>query len=161
MITDTDLYKVAKKNKIPLNGVFMKDEPPSSIYFGGYIINLQDEERNEGGTHFVGLFIPSHLKSICYMDSFGFPPSESTLNWIKLSALKYYKLIHNEVQIQNIKSGGCGIYSLFFIDYMNKQSKFKPLEDSLKEFQKLFDEDTTKNLSILKHYAPYYMNSIL
>jgi len=161
MITDTDLYKVAKENRIPLIDVFMKDEPPKQIFNGGYIINLQDASLNEGGTHFVGLYVPLHQNKIAYMDSFGFPPSESTLNWIRTSPLRSYKMMYNDKQIQNIQSGGCGIYSLFFIDFMNKQNKFKPLEDSLKSFQKLFSDDTKENLQRLKHYAPYYMNSKL
>jgi len=162
MITDTDLYKTAKNNKIPLVSVFMKDEPPKQIYLGvGYIINLQDASLNEGGTHFVALYIPLHQNKIIYMDSFGFPPSESTLNWIRVSPLRAFKMLYNENQIQNINTGGCGIYSLFFIDYMNKQNKFKPLEESLKSFQKLFSKDTKENLQRLKHYAPYYMDSKL
>ena len=159
MITDTDLYKLAKQHRIPLINVFMKDEPPEQIYQGGYIINLQDASLDEGGTHFVSLFIPTHQNVIGYMDSFGFPPSQSTLNWLKTTSLRSFPVTWNDKQIQNIHSGGCGIYSLFFIDYMSRQNKFKPLQEAMKSFQKLFDDDTTKNLSILKQKAPYYMNS--
>ena len=159
MITDTDLYKIAKKHRIPLIEVFMKDEPPSQIFQGGYIINLQDASLNQGGTHFTALFIPLHQHVIAYMDSFGFPPSESTLNWIKKSSLRGFKLIYNDKQIQNIHSGGCGIYSLFFIDFMSRQNKYNPVHEALESFQKLFDLDTTQNLRILKKLAPYYKNS--
>jgi hypothetical protein len=159
MITDTDLYKIAKEHKIPLIQVFMKDEPPSQIYQGGYIINLQDASLEQGGTHFVGLYIPLHQNVIAYMDSFGFPPSESTLNWIRMSSIRNFKLEWNKHQIQNVHSGGCGIYSLFFIDFMSRQPKFRPVEDSMKAFQKLFDDDTTQNLRILKRRARYYKNS--
>lgn len=159
MITDSDLIMLSKKHHIPLNGVFMKDQPPIIVYDGGYIINLEDSEQGNGGTHYCALFIPSHQKTLLYFDSFGFPPPQSVLNWIKTTALRSYKLIYNNVQIQNIHSGGCGIYSLYFIEFMSKQNKFKPLINALKKYQNLFSEDTTKNLKLLKTYAPYYMNS--
>ena len=159
MITNFDLENIAHKENIPLIDVFMKDKPPSKIYEGGYIINLQDAEQNEGGSHYTALFIPSHQKIIGYMDSFGFPPPQSTINWIKKSSLRNYKIAYNTKQIQNINSGGCGIYSLFFIQYMSKQNKKLSIEDAINNFSSLFDDDTSKNLNLLKQYAPYYMNS--
>ncbi len=159
MITDTDLYKIAKERQIPLIEVFMKDEPPSQIFHGGYIINLQDAAQEEGGTHFCALYIPTHQNVVCYMDSFGFPPSESTLKWLKTTAARTFSLVYNKKQIQNIHSGGCGIYSLFFIDYMSRQPRFRPVQECMDAFQKLFDDDTSQNLRILKKRAPYYKNS--
>lgn len=159
MISDSDLKEIALKHRIPLNDVFMKDEPPSVIYEGGYIINMADVEAENGGTHWVALYIPSHSKIIAYFDSFGFIPPQSIINWIKLSALNSYRLAYNEKQIQNINSGGCGIFSLFFIDFMSRLHQNVSVEDGMERFIKLFDDDTKKNLTILKSLVPYYKNS--
>jgi hypothetical protein len=159
-ISNTDLKDIALKYKIPLNGVFMKDEPPHTIYEGGYIINLADNESNNGGTHWISLYIPSHEKTIGYMDSFGFVPPQSVINWIKSSPLKNYKIAYNTKQIQNINSGGCGIYSLFFIHYMDILHKSISIEDGIELFGRLFDDDTKKNLTILKTLIPYYKNTV-
>ena len=157
-ISDRDLKDIASRYKIPLIDVFMKDQPPKRIYEGGYIINLEDAEQNNGGTHWVAIFIPSHQKIIGYMDSFGFEPAQSIINWINKYLLGY-KIAYNTKTIQNIKSGGCGIYSLFFIDYMSRLNKGVPIEEGIDNFSKLFDDDTQKNLNLLKQYVPYYHNS--
>lgn len=160
-ISDRDLKEIALKYKIPLNEVFMKDEPPNKIFEGGYIINLADKSQENGGTHWVALYIPSTSnKTIAYMDSFGFIPPLSVINWIKTTPLKNYKIAYNTKQIQNINSGGCGIYSLFFINYMDILHKSTPIEDSIELFGRLFDDDTTKNLTILKSLIPYYKNTV-
>lgn len=158
MNTNTDLENIAVKHHILLNDVFMKDEPPQQIFYGGYIINLQDAELNKGGTHWVAVYVPPHEKKIAYFDSFGFPPPQSVINWIKSTGLRNYKIAFNTKQIQNINSGGCGIYCLFFIDFMGKKHK-TDIEDDIHEFGELFDDDTTKNLTLLKKYVPYYHNS--
>lgn len=159
MISDSDLKEIAVKHRIPLNDVFMKDEPPSVIYEGGYIINMADGEAENGGTHWIALYIPSFGKVIGFMDSFGFIPPQSVINWIKMSGLNGYRMAYNEKQIQNIKSGGCGIYSLFFIDFMSRLHQNVSIEDGMERFIKLFDDDTKKNLTILKSLVPYYKNS--
>lgn len=158
-ISDIDLKEIALKYKIPLNDVFMKDEPPSKIYEGGYIINLADAESENGGTHWVALYIPTFGNVIGFMDSFGFIPPQSVINWIKFSGLNGYKLAYNIKQIQNINSGGCGIYSLFFIDFMSRLHQNVSIEDGIEKFGCLFDDNSTKNLTILKSLVPYYKNS--
>lgn len=158
-ISDRDLKQIALKHKIPLIDVFMKDEPPNKIYEGGYIINMADAQTNNGGTHWVALFIPSHDKTIGYMDSFGFIPPQSIINWIKKTGLNKYKIAYNTKQIQNINSGGCGIYSLFFIDFMSRLNKNVSIENGIEQFDNLFDNDNKKNLTILKSLVPYYHNT--
>jgi len=160
MITNIDLVEIAREHKIPLNEVFMKDRPPYTISNGGYIINLQDLEQERGGSHWTSLYVPfSNRKEIAYMDSFGFIPSQSTINWIKSTPYKNHKIFYNKKHIQNINSGGCGIYSLFFIDFMSKHNQSLPVEELLNKFAELFSNNPTENLQILKRYAPYYKNS--
>lgn len=160
MITNIDLLNIAKRERIPLNDVFMKDIPPATAREGGYIINLQDQEANKGGTHWTALWIGSKkLKEIAYMDSFGFLPPQSVLNWIKTTPYKKYKIFYNTKHIQNIKSGGCGIYSLFFIDFIHRHHPNIPMGDLIDKYADLFSNDPIENLRILKSYASYYMNS--
>ena len=103
MITNLDLIDIARRERIPLNDVFMKDHPPTTVSEGGYIINLQDQDLNKGGTHWVALWIGNKkLKEIAYMDSFGFLPPQSVLNWLKTTKYKTYKIFYNIKHIQNI-----------------------------------------------------------
>lgn len=162
MITDVDLKEIASKQKIPLHEVFMKDKPPKQIREGGYIINLQDEELGLGGTHWVAMYFPKDPNNyIMYMDSFGFIVPQSLINWVKERGGKYAKtkIIYNDRQIQNEHSGGCGIYSLFFIDFINRHQRTIKSELLLEKWDKLWSDDVKDNLTHLKEYAPYYQNS--
>ena len=164
MITDYDLKELAKKHNIPLNDVFMKDKPPTKIKQGGYIINLEDSTSGFG-THWVAVWFPKDKDDyITYFDSFGVIPAKSILNWIccvgKRSGYVDNTVIYSDKQIQNIHSGGCGIYALYFIDYMDSHTlKIKNSKSILEKFEKIWKNDTEKNLTLLKNYAPYYMNS--
>ena len=159
MISNDDLIRIAKKEDIPLNDVFFKDFPSKVIQSGGYIINLQDGMLGRGGSHFTALYVPPKIKQLGYMDSFGFEPSQSTINWIKQSQYKNYPICYNTKEIQNIKSGGCGVYSLFFIDFCSKHRTNISMEDLIDKFGDLFSYDTEENLTRLKRLAPYHMNS--
>lgn len=162
-ISNTDLIEISKKYKIPLNDVFMKDEPPSIIHEGGYIINLADQSQENGGTHWVALYVPSlsnNNKFVAYMDSFGFIPPLSVINWLRSSSLNNHQIAYNTKQIQNINSGGCGIYSICFIDFMSALNKNISIEDAIEMFSNIFDDDNKKNLTILKSIVPYYKNSV-
>lgn len=162
MITDFDMKQIASKHRIPLNDVFMKDDPPRRITAGGYIINLDDEETGRNGTHWVALFIPKNInKPIMYADSFGFIIPQSLINWIKKygGAYKDNQIICNDKQIQDIDSGGCGVYCLFFIQCANNwDNYFKPIR-LMNEYNKLWSDNTKDNLQLLKRYVPYYMES--
>ena len=76
MITDADLWEIINDKKIKVNSIFMKDEPPLHVNYGGYIVNLQDEEMNEGG---VGFFL---LEGCVQVLGFGCgrPPFEALLD---------------------------------------------------------------------------------
>ena len=158
MITNFDLDKIAKREKIPLNAVFFKDDPPKKLNYGGYIINLQDGSLGLGGSHYVALYIPEQHPVVLYMDTFGFVPPQSTLNWLKKTGIKKRNLLYNPIEIQNVKSGGCGIYCLFFIQFMSKYP-FDPPEKVFQKWVALWSADQKDNLELLKKYAPYYMNS--
>jgi hypothetical protein len=164
MITDTDLRQIATKYKIPVNDIFMKDQPPLKIKYGGYIINLDDESLGRGGTHFVSLWIPKYPKQdIIYYDTFGFAVPQSIINWIRLRGGIYKKsrIVYNDKHIQNVNSGGCGIYSLFFINFMARHKSIYNSIALLEKYNNLWSDDTKNNLNLLKEYVPYYKNSII
>jgi len=50
-LTNSDLYSIAIKLKIKLNGIYMKDVLPSDLKEGNYIINLQNHD--ETGSHWT------------------------------------------------------------------------------------------------------------
>jgi hypothetical protein len=56
-LTNIDLIHAAEKYGIPLVCVFSKDQPPSSLTDGGYIVNLEDSHdhngRKLGGSHWT------------------------------------------------------------------------------------------------------------
>ena len=165
MITDTDLWQIIKKERIPVNDIFMKDKPPSKIKQGGYIINLQDsldaEGNRNGGTHWVALWFPNlPRKDIIYFDSFGFPIPQSLINWIRMKGglYKNCRIVSNDVQIQDINTGYCGSYSLFFIEFMNKNKKLNSIE-ALQKFNNLWSRNTKDNLNLLREFTDYVVSS--
>lgn len=162
MITDSDLKEIARKENIPLHDIFMKDKPPRQIKEGGYIINLQDEALGQGGSHWISMYFPRDPKNyIMYMDSFGFIVPQSIINWVRDFGGKYSntKIIYNDRQIQNENSGGCGIYSLFFIDFINRHQRNIKSELLMQKWDKLWSKDVKDNLNRLKNYVDYYKNS--
>ena len=162
MITDDLLKELALEQHIPLNDVFMKDDPPNKIKYGGYIVNLDDEESGRGGTHWTCLWFPRYInKPIIYFDSFGFIIPQSLINWIKNKGgyYKNSKILCNDKQIQNVDTGGCGIYSLYFLDFVSKHPLTANSITLLNNFNKKWDTDTKNNLNLLKKYAPYYAES--
>lgn len=148
MNSNTELWRYAKQLRIPLRVVTTKDRLGNEpLQQGGYIINLQDDYRADGldqtGTHWVAFWIENG-KSI-YFNSFGIAPPAD----IQLFLWKLRPIVYNSTQIQNIKSGWCGIYCLAFIKYMNSNKRI-PLVQRFQKFLDLWDEDVENNLRILK-----------
>lgn len=156
MITDLELKRLAREERIPLNDVFLKDKPPLKLRSGGYIINLDDEETGRGGTHWVALWIPKKINQpLFFFDSYGFTLADSIINIIKRrgGAWKNNKIIYNDMQIQDVKDGYCGSYCLFFLKIMSKHpmSNSNPIE-VFKFFKSLWDTNPKMNDDLLKKY---------
>ena len=150
-MTNKDLETKARQMKIPLVGVFSKDLLlTNKVCDGGYIINMQDSVDVSGeelpGTHWVCFFI--ERGKACYFDSFGFnPPAE-----IQLFLKDYTPFPFNKKEIQNLHSGWCGDYCLFFLSFMFRHQHVKGLAKRLDMLCERFDDDPTKNLKLLKKY---------
>lgn len=76
---------------------------------GGYIINLDDSTGQ--GTHWIALWLADSVA--LYFDSFGMPPHVAVMNFIRKYGLK--RFIYIKKQIQDIRSGYCGQYSIIFL----------------------------------------------
>ena len=146
MYSDTQLKTMSKKIGVSLTDVVCKDQLITQPKNGNFIVNMQSSHdcithKWQSGSHWLGIVA---LKNIVYFsDSFGFPPPQEVLKFI---GKRPY--IYNNKQIQNITSHSCGMYALCFIFWMNHLHG-NPLQ-KMKQYQDMFDIDTTKNLKILK-----------
>lgn len=149
-LTNIDLERAAQKYNIPLISVFSKDRPPRTLMMGGYIINLQDSKDSGGnqlpGSHWTAMWIEPRKKKpwACYFDPFGLPPPIEIQHI--LNSCRPYDV--NMTHIQNIQTGICGYYCIYFLWYMSRH-KGDP-QKRFKNFIDLFDERRPqKNRQIL------------
>ena len=68
-LSNIDIINILKSQKIKINGVFMKDELPSKLKRGFYVINLQSSNVGNG-SHWTALYY--RPKKSFYFDAFGF-----------------------------------------------------------------------------------------
>ena len=137
-LSNTELEKIAKKMRLPLNNIIMRDEANKINDDGFYIVNL--DKTTGQGTHWTCLYY--HPLKSYYFDSFGFVPPEEIENII----IPYN---HNNKDIQDYDSDACGYYCIAFINFLNdKQNK----EMAFNEFIHLFKKKTTDNDNILEEY---------
>jgi hypothetical protein len=133
MTSNFELIDYAKRLKLPLKGVFSKDQLPKRR-LGNYILNLQDHD-DGNGTHWVCCRIEKELSF--YFDSFGFPPPEEVVEWTGKP------IAWSEKPIQHRDSVNCGFYCLYVLKCLNNGQSFN---DILNEF----DENTMQNDTILE-----------
>ena len=139
-----DLEDLAKKYKLPLVGIYSKDELPK-IQVGSYIVNLQDSDKGSG-SHWCLIKI-FDKKNALWFDSFG-----QALPLEVLDFLKHYKPVpYSNRQIQNIDSSRCGLYCIACDRYMSTIKRRNMLEQ-YDDFLNMFTADTKKNDAILVDY---------
>lgn len=123
---------------------------PSPETVGTYIINLQDsvdeKRRPLPGTHWTASYIEKG--GAVYFDSFGFPPPAQVCDFLRA----YRPFAVNRFQLQNIRSGVCGYYCLYFLWFMWKHRRVggglsRRLELLLSKFSL---DDPKKNRAILE-----------
>lgn len=141
---DIQLKEYAKRMRLPLNNILMRDEMDKLKDNGFYIINLDDSNGN--GTHWTCLYYNNTPLNSCYFDSYGFVPPLEVEEKIK-------PYIYNDADIQDFNSEACGYYALAFIKFLyDKTDK----EIAFKEFLKLFKNNRKENDDILKKYLKLY-----
>jgi len=145
-LTNVELEELCRLGRINLIGVFMKDEVPSKLVDGCYIVNL--ESKNEDGSHWC-CFI-KYKNTVYWADPFGQPPPQYPSNVFKKNKLK---CLYCTDQVQSIDSILCGYYCIgFFIYVLNK--------NIITKWNKLFNKDIENNDVILKKYIMEYYNNI-
>jgi hypothetical protein len=144
MLTNFQLEDMADYYGVPLTDVVMKNELNNKVIDANWIINLASAPST--GTHFLGLI--TRGKQSFYFDSFGAPPPEEIIHYVKQR--KGSHLGYNNSIIQDLESSNCGYYSFLFLLYMKNHLKnHKSIYDCADEFIKHFADDTKKNDAIL------------
>ena len=114
-------------------GVYSRDNLPSKIKNGAYVINL--DEYSDIGTHWIALYVNN--KTVTYFDIFG-------IEHIPKEVKKFIgnrNIISNIYRIRNYDSIMCGYFCTGFIDYMFKGK-------SLTDYANLFYLTTLKRMMI-------------
>ena len=151
-LSNFDILKFCKNEKIRLDGVLMKDQLGSKKK-NYTIINLESSSVGKGGTHWVCLL---HQKAgWFYFDSYGVQPPQEIIKYVDQFAEQPFA--YNSYQIQHYDSTYCGWFCLGLIVFTKKS----PLGfyDSINEFLNMFD--SVKRLNNDKIIKDYFKESIL
>lgn len=110
--TNIDLEKLMKGEK-DFHGCFSKDEIPSPLKKGGYIINMDNHEGN--GTHWCGLYVFSPEVAL-WQDPFGILPPMSVVRSVQHFKEAYY----SEFILEKLTGSDCGEISVQFLKEAGK-----------------------------------------
>jgi len=89
----------------------MKDELPSQLERGSYIVNLQSSKEGSG-THWTAFYYTNSFSY--YFDAYGFiAPLE-----VQDKIIPY---TFNDMEIQDIDSTACGYYCIAFVLYLDRK----------------------------------------
>jgi hypothetical protein len=142
-LSNYEIEEVANHYHIPLIDCCMKNELPSKIRDGYYVINLETSTQGDG-THWTALIVQPHIA--VFVNSFGAPPSTEIIDFVKKR--KGIRMAFNNEIIQDLNSDNCGFFCLYlgwFIEH-HKGGLVKTVDD----FTRLFSEDTKRNDGILR-----------
>ena len=112
--TNQDLYSIARKLNLHINYIgFAENLIDIPKKNGIYIINLGDNRI--GGTHWTILYIKG--KQAFYSDSYGMPPEDFVIDFVKPSKLDY-----NTIQLQPIDKNFCGQWAMLTAYFLKNGS---------------------------------------
>ena len=132
---DTQDLRVLLHGCKKFGGTYSKDQIPKRLKKNfWYILNMEDHDGVNGGTHWVCFKNSNPLE---YYDSFGFPPPQEVLQRAKNDVL------YNDREIQDIKSTACGWFCVACILCDTGPGHFV-------RFVNMFSNNTKHNDSILK-----------
>ena len=146
MLSNFDIEKICKFYRLPVVAICMKNELPTIVKDGCYVINMQSSTQGTG-THWVGLYV--YKNNAFYFDSFGALPPNDVIMFVKQK--KGCHLYYSNWIIQDLKSENCGWFCIAFLIFMH-QNRQKNLKDVFNDFTNNFLDDTTKNDDILKSF---------
>ena len=114
-MSNFDLLEWCRYLKIPINNVLSRDQTvPHNHKLALFIYNLEPSYMK--GVHWVSTYVKNNV--INYFDSFGMPPMQEIVDHAKKKNLT---LLHQDQQLQNLKSSVCGYYCLYFLNEMHKR----------------------------------------
>ena len=146
MLTNFQIEEISDGLKLPIVGVFSKDQLPEKHYVGSYYVNLQDADDGDG-THWVFFRIFSPDKAV-YFDSFGLPPPVDVKEFLKT----FSPIPYNHRQIQDTKSSYCGWYCIACDYYFQYDVEGDDVVDQFDDFVNMFSINKPVNDNILKEY---------
>lgn len=152
--TNYDLMRFAQKYDVPILAILMRDQIAKYDWDGkegGIIINMADMNDAEG-THWTALFLGSSAKRTgkntrpfaFYFDSFGMPPPSEVYKFLNKQNIQ--KLYWNNKQIQHLRYGFCGEYSISFIGHMAHKDKSTDLRTRFTSFINQFNNNYDNNI---------------
>ena len=145
--TPEELFRLAARLEAPLRWVGFKDQIPSHLVPGyGYIVNLESSYQGHG-THWVGFYISRYGRRAAYFDSFG---AVMPLEVIRALQGNGYVVFRSRREIQNINSGYCGQYTLYFIKYMSAHETRRNFSRLIESFDELWSPLPRQNLGLLR-----------
>ena len=110
-LSNSDINIICNTLKIPLKGVFMKDEFKLPLQDGNYIMNLQNNDEN--GSHWVAFI--KNKSNIFYHDSYAVIMPQNQYDLFKSEQNNIY---YNTLQKQSLDTTSCGWWSIYFLYYM-------------------------------------------
>jgi hypothetical protein len=148
-----ELMDLCKKLKIPLNGVYCKDELDDLKKKNGcFIVNMMDEKdalKPNSVGHWIAFY--KNPKYSVYFDSFGCVPPNDVIEYIYNDKLK--NVYYNHQQIQHITDDYCGYICVMFLYWITKTNKFQSVENKLQSFINIFNyKNIKKNKEIVKKF---------
>ena len=145
MLSNTDLYKMAKDYDVKIDEIIYKDDIMniSKKLNMNIIINLQDSSSEGNGTHWT-ILIKRNNKYF-YFDSFG----ANCPNIVKQYCQK--NLGCNNYIVQNINSETCGYFCFALLLYL-KHNKGNNFYDICNDYINLYEDNTKFNDKILFKY---------
>lgn len=147
MLSDIEIEDFEKTMKLPLVGVFCKDQLPVKKYIGDYYINLQDHDKGDG-THWTFFKIFENGDAI-YFDPFGMYMPEQVRQFL----LPFKPVAVNSREIQDYYSECCGHFCEACSYFMTFDfDKKKSVDSNFTDFLSMFSDNTKNNDRILKEY---------
>jgi len=159
MLSNFDIERIARKMKLPIKGVYSKDELQNvKREIGSYYVNM--ENANEGGgSHWVLAKIydddsrndeddakETHKVGALYFDPFGLDMPREVERFLS----PFKPIPYNNRQIQSLQSTQCGWYCIacdYSLEYRQNDDTY--LED-YEKFLALWSNKPTDNLKLLK-----------
>ena len=145
MLSNFQIERICRENKIRLNGVFSKDELKEiDPRDGNFVINLQSSSQGNG-THWLTLIIQKH--QAFFQDPYGAPPPIEIIKFVRRRK-QVKQFGYNSWVIQDLKSCSCGWFAIALLHFV-KNNIDNDLVKVCNKFINQFTDDTKENEIIL------------